>query len=121
MDDHARVTATTEPELFPFTSETGWWGYRTAANEVAIPCRFEVARRFAEGLAAVQQDWRWGFVDAGGAFRIEPRFEEARSFSDGLAAVEVEPWGYVDRQGRLVWKSADWPEALDATGESEAR
>jgi hypothetical protein len=31
-------------------------------------------------------------------------------FSEGLAAVEVEPRGYVDRQGRLVWKSADWPD-----------
>ena len=92
-----------EPELFPFVSETGWWGYRTVAGEVAIPCRFEVARPFAEGLAAVQQDWRWGFVDPGGSFRIEPRFEEARSFSEGLAAVVLDDrWSLVDRQGAVV-------------------
>jgi hypothetical protein len=90
-------------ELFPFISETGWWGFRTAAGEVAIPCRFEVARPLAEGLAAVQQDWRWGFVDAGGDFRIEPRFEEAQSFSDGLAAVVVDArWSVVDPQGAVV-------------------
>jgi len=114
------VTTTVEPDLFPFISGTGWWGYRTAAGEVAITCRFEVARRFAEGLAAVQQDWRWGFVAPGGDFRIARRFEEARSFSDGLAAVVLDDrWSLVDPEGAVVI-AGEWGETVGDFSEGVA-
>ena len=72
------------------------------------------AADFSEGLAYVDAHNGVGYIDRRGRIRIPGRFSgfSARGgeFSEGLAAVEVEPWGYVDRQGRLVWKSADWPD-----------
>lgn len=65
--------------------------------------RFESARDFSEGLAAVEQRNKWGFIDPDSKFRIEPQFEAARSFSDGLAAVRREgKWGYVDSTGQWI-------------------
>ena len=72
------------------------------------------AADFSEGLAYVDAGNGVGYIDRRGRIRIPGRFHgfsaQGGEFSEGLAAVEVEPWGYVDRQGRLVWTCADWPE-----------
>lgn len=65
--------------------------------------RFQSARDFSEGLAAVEKDGKWGFIDPLGQFRVQPTFEAASSFSGGLAAAKSGGlWGYVDRAGRWV-------------------
>lgn len=67
--------------------------------------RFDSARDFSEGLAAVQIGKVWGFIDKTGKFAIPPRFQEAQSFGSGLARVSI-PWkpgyGYIDATGQLV-------------------
>jgi hypothetical protein len=65
--------------------------------------RFDSARDFSEGFAAVEQRGKWGFIAPDGKFRIEPQFEAARSYSGGLAAVKREgKWGYVDSTGQWI-------------------
>jgi hypothetical protein len=65
--------------------------------------RYEDARSFSEGLAAVEINSAWGFVGRSGKIAITPRFEDVGSFSSGLAPSKIEDrWGYIDKTGAVV-------------------
>lgn len=69
----------------------------------AIPCQYDDAEDFSEGLAAVKQNGKWGYVDKTGKEVIAYKYDNARSFSEGLAAVYLdEKWGYIDKTGKEV-------------------
>lgn len=70
-------------QLMPALQE-GRFGYVDAGGRFVIPPRFNAARNFFEGLAAVEQDGKWGYIDPRGAFVIEPRFEWAFDCRSGI-------------------------------------
>jgi hypothetical protein len=83
----------------------------TSSKKVLIEARFDDARRFAEGLAAVRvggpDEGKWGYIDPAGRFVIEPQFGGTCCFSEGLAAVTLGNWmdgklGYIDRTGKMI-------------------
>ena len=90
--------------------ERGKYGYINEAGTVVIPCHFEKASDFSEGLASVSVNLREGFIDQAGSFVIPAQFFTARDFSNGLAAVKTyavsgEPsrrWGYIDQTGQQI-------------------
>ena len=67
-------------------------GYKNGLGAIVIPPRYDKAREFSEGLAAVrlQGDTLFRYIDATGATVIKPAFSSASSFHDGLARVLVE-------------------------------
>jgi predicted DNA-binding WGR domain protein len=76
----------------------GRWGYMDRNGGFAIPPRFEIARDFSEGRAAVGEitrrsygipDGRWGYIDRRGELVIPYQFAEADDFVDGRARVVV--------------------------------
>jgi hypothetical protein len=68
-----------------------------------IPERFEVARPFSEGLAAVRIDGLFGYIDPSGKVVIAPRFQDAGQFAGDYAEVRLEgASGIIDRSGRLI-------------------
>jgi hypothetical protein len=74
-----------------------------ATRKELIPARFEWARRFSEGLAAVRIDGRVGFIDAKGEMVIGAQFDDAGQFYQGLAEVLVgDKTGVIDRSGKIV-------------------
>lgn len=69
----------------------------------AIPCRYDNAEDFSEGLAAVKLDGKWGFIDKMGNEVVPLEYEQVDSFSEGLAAVKQNgKWGYIDKAGKEV-------------------
>jgi hypothetical protein len=65
--------------------------------------RFDQARDFSEGLAAVAIGSQWGYLDPSGKMVIPPQYDLAFSFSDGLAKVKVgNLFGYIDQMGMMV-------------------
>lgn len=87
--------------------EHGRYGYVDRSGEVVIEPRFQFARSFHYGAAAVMLDGRWGFVGLDGDWLIEPEFREVQDFSEGLAAARGQAWGYVDRQGVAIQPKFD--------------
>lgn len=79
-------------------------GYAEPESEtLGIPQRYEVARPFSEGLAAVRVNGLFGFINLRGEIVIAPRFQSASAFSGGYAEVRIEnASGAIDRSGRLV-------------------
>jgi hypothetical protein len=64
----------------------------SAAESVAVqvvPFRYEDAREFSDGVAAVKLKGKWGYIDASGRVAIPLSFDvaEAGCFSEGLALV----------------------------------
>lgn len=92
------------------------YGYLNKLGQQVIPCKFESALPFKEGLAPVsldpEGDWNarsrtkqsFGYIDKAGKFAIAPIFEYAAQFSEGLAAVKGKKGGggFIDRTGRIV-------------------
>jgi len=108
----------------PFTYEKfegGKWGFINSSGEEILPCKYEDAKNFSEGLAAVKIKNSYGFIDKTGSVVIQCIYGDATKFSEGLAAVaenkistmvkttgtlkttiKDRKWGYIDKKGKLV-------------------
>lgn len=75
--------------------------------------RFDVAKDFSDGLAAVGYgtyglNWtsnhKWGYINRDGTFTIKPQFKNTYGFFEGLAAVENDEgnWGFIDKRGKVI-------------------
>jgi len=98
--------------------DPGKWGYIDREGRWMIQPRFDAARPFSEGLAAVKLDGKWGFIDDGGKMVIAPGFTEVDpaglpnedyrgGFHGGRAAVATAPqqWGFIDTAGTWMTKT----------------
>lgn len=102
----ARADRIVPPEvgLHPFAL----FGYQDEHGQTVIEPRFQQAREFCEGLAAVQVMHRWGFIDHSGRLRIPVRYLDVTSFGDGRAWVADvnenfdKRWALIDRTGQLL-------------------
>ena len=89
------------PELVP-VKLNGKYGY-VSGGKLVIPCQFDDARSFSEGIATVKIEKKWGFINTIGKLVIPCRFDDAKSFSEGIATVKIEEkWGYINTDGKLV-------------------
>ena len=81
------------------------WGYIDPKGEEVIPFRYDEARPFSEGRAAVLSGGKWGFIDTKGGWIASSQFEWAGDFHDGMARVQMAsngPYGYIDKEGNLA-------------------
>ncbi|HWZ31292.1 MAG TPA: WG repeat-containing protein [Bryobacteraceae bacterium] len=72
-----------------FIDETG---------KTVIPCTFDAALNFSEGLAPVRVGRFWGYIDRTGRMAIQPQFQGAAEISDGLGRFMV--WEKMQCSGR---------------------
>ena len=92
----------------------GDYGFIDKTDKVVIPCTWNGAGDFSEGLAPVMNDKEeWGYIDKTGQVVIPCQWASTDGFSEGLAPVmnDKEKWGYIDKTGQEVipcqWASAD--------------
>ncbi len=106
--DSAGYSAEYAASLKPF-KQGDKYGYKDAAGNTVIEPRFYRARRFKEGLAAVNHGrWlkdRWGYIDPGGNFIVPAAFEYANDFKEGQARVKQNGvWRIVVRRDSADFK-----------------
>lgn len=78
-------------------------GYVDTNGAHVIPRRFEKARAFRHGLAAVRIDGLWGFIRPSGELAINPRFLAVGAFHGAWAeAASNEGIGVIDRDGAFI-------------------
>lgn len=85
----------------------GKYGYIDKAGKTVIPAKFDLARKFSEGLAAATNNYiETGFIDKTGEFVIKPQYVRVGDFSDGMARVTFEElpqkWGFIDKTGKMI-------------------
>lgn len=83
------------------------WGYIDKRGKRIISCKYDDARDFSEGLAAIKLNERWGYIDKNGDQIISCVYDDARDFSEGFAAVAVYvngilKWGFIDKNGMAI-------------------
>ena len=71
-----------------------------------IPCKYDYAYSFSEGLAGVEINGKWGFIDKRGNEVIPCKYDYSNNgyfFSEGLAGVKLnEKCGFIDKKGKEV-------------------
>ncbi|MBO4752382.1 MAG: WG repeat-containing protein [Bacteroidales bacterium] len=91
----------------------GKWGFIDRTGDFVIEPKYDAARGFSEGLAAVrtgdETSGKWGYIDKSGKWVIEPKYAEAQSFSEGVAFVKERIGeGYVeyciDKKGNMLFE-----------------
>jgi hypothetical protein len=72
---------------------------------LAIPCIYEDAFWFSEGLSKVKLNNRHGFIDKTGKLIIPCIYEYVDWFRNGLAMVEIKGrFGYINKEGIEYWE-----------------
>ncbi|MEO8025587.1 MAG: WG repeat-containing protein [Bryobacteraceae bacterium] len=87
-------------------------GYLTPDDKPAFAFRkYEDAKSFSCGMAAVKVDGSWGYLDRSGNLAIRALFNAATDFRDDLAWVMTNEgeMGYINVKGEFVWKAAPLP------------
>ena len=81
----------------------GKWGYVNSRGELAIPCKYDGAEWFCEGLAKVKKDGRELFINRNDEVEFYCKFDETSDFCRGLvAARDGEKWGFIDKNGEAM-------------------
>jgi hypothetical protein len=99
------LAADAAPELLPRCGGPFMLcGYVEKGSEAErIPRRFEVAKPFSEGLAAVRIEGRYGYIDTSGKVVIAPRFQSAGPFAGKYAEILMQDGvGIINRSGKIV-------------------
>jgi hypothetical protein len=90
-------------DLKPKQCENGKWGFIDKTGKEIIPCKYDKAKSFSEGLVAVQLNNKYGFIDYTGKEIIPCKYDDAGKFYEGLAAVELnDKWGFIDHTGKEI-------------------
>lgn len=71
--------------------DKGKLGFVDKLGKVVIPCRYDDALPFREGLAPVAIGGKWGFINTSGSLVIPLQFDVALPFNEGLAPVITLP------------------------------
>ncbi len=82
---------------------TARYGYRNTEKNWIIPPKYENAKPFSEGLAAVQRGDYWGYIDSANNVVIDFQYQLAENFRVGLAPVKRKGyWGFINKAGEEV-------------------
>lgn len=74
-------------------------------GKIMIPPRFDNARDFFQGLAAVQRKRKWSYINGEGDVAISGPFDDVGDFFEGLAPIRVgREWSYINTAGEMAIK-----------------
>lgn len=102
-DDGTELYDASLPDLIPIVDKNGKWGYTDKNGNGVVPCKYDDAYAFSEGLAKVQKNGKIGFVDKNGNEVVPCKYDDASAFYEGLASVKMNgKYGFIDKKGNRV-------------------
>ena len=118
-----------DQSLHLWSNADGEYGFIDDTGKLVIPCQWNYATDFSEGLARVTDSgWNHGYIDKTGEVVIPCEWNDAGSFKEGLAPVQDSNgyWGFIDKTGEIMipcdWKLAsNFSEGLAAVQEVNDR
>lgn len=87
----------------------GQWGYINENGDEVIPCVYEMAGPFSDGLAYVlpANEDKYVYIDTNGQIALRTDYEFVRSFSGGAAPVSHgQEWALIDKKGNELTEFA---------------
>ena len=80
----------------------GKYGFIDEAGRLRIANRYEDARPFEQGLAAIMIRQKWGFINHQERLIVQPVYDQVEDFSNGMAIVKQDGRvGLIDATGKL--------------------
>ena len=81
----------------------GRYGFVDGDGYEVIKYKYQNAKSFSDGLAAVCVNGSWGYINQGGSLIIPYHYEAALSFKNGRARVLLDgEWQYIDKSGNRL-------------------
>ena len=98
-----KETVVDDVVLKPYMGGNGKWGFIDKSGNEVVPCKYDWADSFSEGLASVILDGKYGSIDKSGNEVVPCKYDYAYSFSEGLARVHLDgKYGFIDKSGNEV-------------------
>lgn len=92
-----------ESEGYRAILRDGKYGFIDDEGRLRIANRYEDAKPFRNGLAAIRIRGRWGFVDQRENLVVQPVYDEVGNFSNGHAIVkQQDQFGLIDTNGKVI-------------------
>lgn len=84
--------------------ETNLYGFMDKTGKVVVPCKYESALDFSDGVSVCFKDGKYFVIDKEGNTLVEPRNERISSFSEDLALIynDEEAVSFIDKSGNEV-------------------
>lgn len=102
MFRHYGFYCSTNGLLITLSKSNNKYGFSKEGKEV-IPCKYDYAYNFNEGLAIIRLDGKLGLVNEKGEEFILPKYNNMYNFNNGLAPVLANgKWGFVNDKGEEV-------------------
>ena len=87
------------------------YGFVNEEGKQVVPCIYDKAGNYSEGLAAVRTGAGWGYINQRGTLVIPTVYAIATQFHEGLAGVmkyreindtKRQSWGFIDKTGKEI-------------------
>lgn len=89
--------------LVPKANEKGRYGYVSRDGAQVVPCIYEEAYPFKNGVAKVCKGKKYGFIDERGNEIVKPFFDQVAPFKNGVAYTRVgKNYGFVSDKGEII-------------------
>jgi hypothetical protein len=99
--------------LIPMANSNGLFGFTDTNGVEIIAPKYEQAKRFSDGMAAVKMKGKWGFIDKSGKEVVEAKYDYVDYFSEGFCVVNIGgndegtyadggKYGYIDKTGKQI-------------------
>ena len=89
--------------MYCIKGKNGHWGFMDENGKLFIPCVYDKAANFNDGMALVQMDGKYGFINKGNIMVIKPVYDFAQDFKGSYARVRGNgKWGMINRTGDTV-------------------
>ena len=82
------------------------YGFKDQEGKEVIPCQYEDAANFQEGLARVMRNGKWGYIDENGKEVVPCKYYTVSDFKKG--------WAWVSNGFCLYWLDSTFREIKDA-------
>lgn len=98
-----KSTAAVDKDSLILVKDGFKFGFSDTTGKLIIPCDFDHASKFSEGLAAVTKGNQHGFIDKTGKWVITGDYDFVDSFKDGTAVVgKNRKYGLIDKTGKII-------------------
>jgi outer membrane protein assembly factor BamD (BamD/ComL family) len=98
-----KLIAQYRKNLYCIKGKNGKWGYMDESGHIYIPCLYEKAFNFNDGMALVQKDGKYGYINKGNAEVVKCVYEFAYDFKGQYARVKGNSkYGIINRNGDTI-------------------
>lgn len=90
------------------------YGFIDKGDSLIIPCQYEYAEDFSEGVAVVRKNGKFGYIDKEGNVILPIEYDDARSFCNGITKVKMHNrFIFINKEGDEITLNKEQKQAFE--------